>query len=82
MTFGISDPDVVGSGRPLVVWGLASDDIDRVSVLTSNGPVAATLSGNLYTWIGSADMEFSSVRGVVGYLVDGRTVTLGFRSPF
>lgn len=73
----ISDPDQLGAGHPLYVWGVTTNDVTSVDVIVSGVAHSAPVTNNAFVYV-LADNTLGpeAVGGMVAHFADGSTQSL------
>jgi hypothetical protein len=73
----MSDPDQLGAGHPLYVWGVITNDVTRVDVIVSGVTHSAPVTNNAFVYV-LADNTLGpeAVGGMVAHFADGSTQNL------
>jgi hypothetical protein len=73
----MSDPDQVGAGHALYVWGVTTNDVTSVDVIVSGVAHSAPVTNNAFVYV-LADNTLGpeAVGGMVAHFADGSTQSL------
>jgi hypothetical protein len=73
----VSDPDRVGAGHPLYVWGVTTNDVTSVDVIVSGVAHSAPVANNAFVHV-LADNTLGpeAVDGLIAHFADGSTQSL------
>jgi hypothetical protein len=73
----MSDPDRLGAGHPLYVWGVTTDDVTSVDVIVSGVAHSAAVTNNAFVYMLTDNtLGPEAVGGMVGHFADGSTQSL------
>jgi hypothetical protein len=73
----MSDPDQVGAGHPLYVWGVTTNDVTSVDVIVSGVAHSAPVTNNAFVYVLTDNtLGPEAVGGMVAHFADGSTQSL------
>jgi hypothetical protein len=73
----MSDPDRVGAGHPLYVWGVTTNDVTNVDVLVSGVAHSTAVTNNAFVYVVPDNtLGPEAVGGLVAHFADGSTQSL------
>lgn len=73
----ISDPDRLGAGHPLYVWGVTTNAVTSVEVVVSGVAHSVPVSNNAFVYVLSDNtLGPEAVDGMVAHFADGTTQSL------
>ena len=73
----ISDPDRVGAGHPLYVWGVTTNSVASVDVIVSGVAHSAPVTNNAFVYVLPDNMLGPEAVGrLVAHFADGGTQSL------